>query len=583
MTPITLSPSMKRLSENDNCSRATRGSIEAIRLGRVRVLTVLIILCVLGVCGQGLLEYALAAGSENPKGDLYGLVIGITSYKNSNIPSVKNAAKDAEDIRSFLRSQKGLYKNIHIKSLIGKRATKARIERTIRHGFLLAGPNDNLISFISGQGFVSSDPEKGLYIMAYDSDPDEVEATGVSLDFGTMLEKMEAKLSLMIVDAAYSQSIGAQDTRKVDERLLSAIRFSDPIPNRLIMAYNRNLELNGNLKDIENGPFTHFFLQGLQGPADLDNNGTIVTQEIYEYVAKEIEKLTSSGEQIIYEGLKRDPLVLRDLRLKDDHFREPDTNEFAHRIKGDLYAVVIGVSKYDSRIIPDLDFAAKDATDFGAFLSTQTQLYNKIHLHTLIDDEATKDKISAILANNFKTAKENDTHLLFFSGHGASLPGREDEYFGLLRDTDPNRLVHTSLLLSSMGMIKEVKTKRAIIISDTCFAGSSVDLQSSSGGLSLEKFARMFKTHTNRLVLASSRTQEQSMEYPNLKNGVFTHFLIKALKGAADGDRDGIVTVREAYDYVSTQTERFTKGTQSPVLEGRIEGPFPLSTVTGSE
>lgn len=70
------------------------------------------------------------------------------------------------------------------------------------------------------------------------------------------------------------------------------------------------------------------------------------------------------------------------------------------------------------------------------------------------------------------------------------------------------------------------------------------------------------------------------MEFPELKNGVFTHFLLKGLKGEADTNRDGLVTVPEAYDYVSRRTRDATQGNQNPTFDGRVEGVFPLSIVS---
>ena len=38
---------------------------------------------------------------------------------------------------------------------------------------------------------------------------------------------------------------------------------------------------------------------------------------------------------------------------------------------------------------------------------------------------------------------------------------------------------------------------------------------------------------------------------PDLGHGVFTYYLLDGLKGKADLDADGIITVDEAYTYVS--------------------------------
>lgn len=126
------------------------------------------------------------------------------------------------------------------------------------------------------------------------------------------------------------------------------------------------------------------------------------------------------------------------------------------------------------------------------FIQCQGGLYEKINLHLFVDKRATKASVEKRLSEIFEAAKKEDTLLLFFSGHGESFPEREDEYFVCLHDSDPTRLVSTGIVLSGMRMIKEVKTRRAVVICDTCFSGASVDLQSTSGGISLSDFMRDF-------------------------------------------------------------------------------------------
>ena len=62
-------------------------------------------------------------------------------------------------------------------------------------------------------------------------------------------------------------------------------------------------------------------------------------------------------------------------------------------------------------------------------------------------------------------------------------------------------------------------------------------------------------------------------------NGVFTHFLLEGLKGAADADNDGIVTFTEVFDHVSNNVRQATNGQQNPQRSGF--GDIPLAIVTG--
>jgi hypothetical protein len=66
-------------------------------------------------------------------------------------------------------------------------------------------------------------------------------------------------------------------------------------------------------------------------------------------------------------------------------------------------------------------------------------------------------------------------------------------------------------------------------------------------------------------------------EKAELGNSLFTYFLIKGLRGEADTDGDGVVTIKEVYDYVYEKTKEATSGVQHPQMEGRLLGAFPVS------
>src|SRR5439155_13901499 len=63
-------------------------------------------------------------------------------------------------------------------------------------------------------------------------------------------------------------------------------------------------------------------------------------------------------------------------------------------------------------------------------------------------------------------------------------------------------------------------------------------------------------------VMASSTAQELSQESDELKGSYFTHHLITALRGAADSDGDGRVSLDEAYRYAYRRTLASTATTQ---------------------
>jgi len=55
--------------------------------------------------------------------------------------------------------------------------------------------------------------------------------------------------------------------------------------------------------------------------------------------------------------------------------------------------------------------------------------------------------------------------------------------------------------------------------------------------------------------------------------------LIEGLRGKADFDNDGLITVDEAYRYVSDHVPRATGQEQHPVKKGTVEGRLILGVI----
>lgn len=94
---------------------------------------------------------------------------------------------------------------------------------------------------------------------------------------------------------------------------------------------------------------------------------------------------------------------------------------------------------------------------------------------------------------------------------------------------------------------------------DACASGSALR---SKGG----RFhpAQPSPTVTGRAVLASSRSDELSTESDKDGGSLFTRSLVSGLRGAADQDKDGRVTLSEAFRHSSRETERRAKELGAP-------------------
>jgi uncharacterized caspase-like protein len=192
-----------------------------------------------------------------------------------------------------------------------------------------------------------------------------------------------------------------------------------------------------------------------------------------------------------------------------------------------------------------------------------------------------------------RSAQKDDTVLIFFAGHGApEVDQRGVERDGLAKylipsDADPEDLYATALPMDELQTIfGRLEAERVVVLLDTCYSGAAggrtfASLRTRAGGvddLFLERLARS----KGRAIITASRPNEVSLEVGEYGHGLFTYFLLQGLGGAADLNRDGIVSLQELYEFVEqevTRTSRALGGNQHPVLKGELEGVLPLVTV----
>jgi hypothetical protein len=253
----------------------------------------------------------------------------------------------------------------------------------------------------------------------------------------------------------------------------------------------------------------------------------------------------------------------------------------------EVYAVVIGINKYKN--LPSLKYATNDAREFYRYL-TEVNKIPKDHIWLFMDEEATLDKIRSTLATSLRrSAGKDDTVIIFLAGHGAtekdatSPDGDGLEKYILPHNADPKDLYTTALPMGEIARIfQRINSERLVFISDTCYSGASggrtipvVGARMNVSGAFLERLSQ----GKGRVILTASDANEVSTEKDELKHGVFTYYLLEGLRGKADFDKDGAVTVDEVYRYVSIKVPQATGQDQHPVKKGEVTGEIVLGVL----
>jgi hypothetical protein len=259
------------------------------------------------------------------------------------------------------------------------------------------------------------------------------------------------------------------------------------------------------------------------------------------------------------------------------------TLHYAEKRKN-IWAVVVGINKYPH--IRQLKYAVNDARLFYNHLVDFNHIpAEKVTL--LLDGEATLTRLRSILGTHLKKkAGKDDMVIIFFAGHGAtetdvaSPDGDGLEKYLLPYDADPKDLYASALPMREVSHIfHRIGSERLVFIADSCYSGASGGRTIGISGIRAnisEAFLDRIAGGKGRVIITASGANEVSTEDDELRHGVFTYYLVEGLRGDADADADGLITVDEVYRYVSERVPQRTGQAQHPVKKGTVEGRLIL-------
>ncbi|MBK1878900.1 caspase family protein [Pelagicoccus mobilis] len=257
----------------------------------------------------------------------------------------------------------------------------------------------------------------------------------------------------------------------------------------------------------------------------------------------------------------------------------------------DSFALVVGISRYRDEAITPLNYTNADAKAFADLLTDEKICgVPKENVRLLVDEEATlfaiKDSISGWLASR---AGADSTAIIFYAGHGDVEPDRTqtsaDALSNYLLPYDANaQNLYASALSKEefQGLVKTVRCKRSVILMDACHSGgvATVGSRKMSVGYSRDLYSSLAEG-AGSTVIAAAAPNQLSWEDKELGHGVFTHHLLEALRGGADIDGDGRITMTEVFEYLKKRVpetaRRLGGAEQTPVFKADMSEDIVLT------
>ncbi len=209
------------------------------------------------------------------------------------------------------------------------------------------------------------------------------------------------------------------------------------------------------------------------------------------------------------------------------------------------YAVLIGNSQFllESKLSP-LTSPLKDVEGLTAELKAEDRgLFDKVI--PLANQSSVE--IRKTLNRLLKESGKNDLILLYYSGHGLPNNKNNDLYLATA-DTEADLLESTALSFEQIyKWIGQSYCKKVVIILDCCYSGMAGQVFKSDLTSQLQSLND--KVIGTCLITAASNDQV-ALDQSDGGYSLFTKHLIHGLRGEADRDSSGLVTLGELFHYV---------------------------------
>ncbi len=227
-----------------------------------------------------------AKPENKPVKDKWALIIGISKFKNENL-NLKYPSKDAKDFYDYLVSD-GKFQKDHVKLLLDDQATRGNILSELGDRWLprMAAPDDLVLIYFSSHGS-SSDMDVGgvNYLLAHDSDPDQLFASGLAMQDLTRVIKgrVHSDRVVLILDACHSGAAEPESKGLVRVKNVDAEAIAQGT-GQLVISSSLPSQVSWESKDVPNSVFTRYLIDGLKVKGDKTTLG-----EAFNYMKDKVQ------------------------------------------------------------------------------------------------------------------------------------------------------------------------------------------------------------------------------------------------------------------------------------------------------
>lgn len=254
------------------------------------------------------------------------------------------------------------------------------------------------------------------------------------------------------------------------------------------------------------------------------------------------------------------------------------------------WAVIVGISQYQHQPW-NLNYADRDAEELYKLLLTENGgNFLEKNICKLINKKATTENIRQALNTFLKKPDREDLVIIYFACHGTPDPERPENLYLLTHNTKPDDISGTALEMEAIdsALKKTLLAEKVIVFADTCHSGG---IGGTIGNRNIGDRSELMNRYLQILsqsvggiaLLTSAEAREVSREGKQWGggHGVFTHYLLEGMRGEADRDQNGIVTIGELFEYVRDRVKDATDYKQHPSIgTNAFDRNLPITVTT---
>ncbi|MBW2257078.1 MAG: caspase family protein, partial [Deltaproteobacteria bacterium] len=236
-------------------------------------------------------------------------------------------------------------------------------------------------------------------------------------------------------------------------------------------------------------------------------------------------------------------------------------------------AVVVGIENY--AFLPAVPYAMRDAEAFYTYL-VYTRGVPATRVSLLTNDPTAKE-IRKAVGEAAEQVGDGGILWVYFAGHGAAHPETGKRMIlgvdvqGKVGSLD--EAAYTVQLDEIDQLVEGSAAEHVVAVVDACYAGTGRDGKPLLEGKRLAVPAYASAPRAKVTHWTATSEDEVSGPFSAAQHGLFTYFVVGALRGWADGEitgePDGEVTLAEAQQYTLGAVRTLGGGEQLPTLDDR--------------